>query len=127
MSAYSISYTVKPSDTLFGLALEYDVPQTWIMRINDLENAALWIGQELIIPTDGVNNVTVRPGDTLSALSMVFDVSIDEIVSENSLDSSGLRIGQTLRIPETVPDGRHRPVAAPTVAGDRSVTHACRR
>ena len=114
---YSLSYTVRPADTLFGLALRYDIPQAWIVRANGLEGEGLRIGQELEIPVDGFSSVTVRPGDTLTGLSVLFDVAVDEIMEANGLSSADLRIGQKLTIPEAVPAGRHRVGAGDTLTG----------
>ncbi|MBC8050583.1 MAG: LysM peptidoglycan-binding domain-containing M23 family metallopeptidase [Chitinophagales bacterium] len=45
--------TVAPGDTLYGLALRYDVPVRDLERANDLAGQSLRAGQSLIIPSPG--------------------------------------------------------------------------
>ncbi len=114
---HSLNYTVRNDDTLFGLALEYDVPQSWIMRANGLEDSRLRVGQQLEIPVEGPVSVTVMAGDTLSALALLFGVSVDDIMDANSLTSATLKVGQELSIPEPVPEGSYRVRTGDTLTG----------
>ncbi len=45
-----IEYTVKKGDTLSGIAAKFDVSKSDILEYNDVEESALKIGTELIIP-----------------------------------------------------------------------------
>jgi LysM repeat protein len=59
----AIVHEVEAGDTLFGLALAYDVPVDQIYELNNLgPNDLLSIGQEIVIATSG--DVTVQPTPT---------------------------------------------------------------
>lgn len=48
-------YRVKPGDTLFGIALDFGVTVDTLVRFNNIADPrAIWPGQELVIPGDGV-------------------------------------------------------------------------
>lgn len=97
--------------------MRYEVPVNWIVRANSLNSETIRPGQELTIPTDGIETLIVKPGDTLSGLALEFRVSQDELRSSNGLDSDSLRIGQTLSIPASVPTGTYRVLPGDTLLG----------
>jgi len=104
----AVEHTVAPSDTLFALALQYDIPVTWIIRANDLSDESIRVGEVLNIPTDGITSLEVRPGDTLSALSVELDIPVKQLRTVNALDTDLLVVGQKLMIPPPTPRGTHR-------------------
>ena len=104
----ALSYTVEPSDTLYGLALKYNVSLERLLRANALNDDVIKPGQILEIPTGGAMEISVRPGDTLSALSFEFSVPMEEIIAANDLNNDALTIGMRLLIPPPVPKGFYR-------------------
>lgn len=52
-------YTVRAGDTLYGVARAHDTDVTTLRRLNDLDDTALRVGQELRVPAQGVRRVSV--------------------------------------------------------------------
>lgn len=76
-------YIVKPSDTLYSIALNYGVPMSQIALDNDLEAPdRLVTGQALVIRFPEVTH-TVRPGDTLTTVAQQYGVSLRQLYQNN--------------------------------------------
>jgi LysM repeat protein len=54
-------YVIKPGDTLYDIALEYNTTVNAIMEANSLESTQLSVGQRLIIP---VGTIAPPPAPT---------------------------------------------------------------
>lgn len=108
----SFSYTIKPGDTLYNLAITYNTTVEAIMRLNPgIDPNNLQIGQMICIPRttpppppcDGFMYV-VRPGDTIFKLSMIFNLSVQSIIDANpGIDPGNLQVGQLICIPKSGP------------------------
>ncbi|HKK83546.1 MAG TPA: LysM peptidoglycan-binding domain-containing protein [Atribacterota bacterium] len=106
-----VYYTVKPGDTLWSIAQNYDVSMEGILAVNYLSNKdVLSVGQKLEIPAMGGSNqgsqkiqiveYTVVKGDSLWNIAQKFDIKMHEIISINQLDNiTQLSVGQKLDIP----------------------------
>lgn len=96
-------YIVKPGDSLYSIAKQYNTTVNDLMMLNNLESAVLSIGQRLQIPTiDEPENITtyvVKSGDTLYKIASNYGVSVSDIINQNSLKTNVLSIGQVLEIP----------------------------
>jgi len=113
-------HTVAAGDTLYSIAVEYNVSATEIVAANGLtDQNALFVGQDLLIPgyqpsastgsgeaggsgTSGGTTVihTVQPGEGLLQIARIYDVSYQDIVEANNLtDANLIRPGQELTIP----------------------------
>ncbi len=104
----NVYYTVKPGDTLCGIAQKYAVSVEGIVAVNYLTNKnVLSVGQKLQIPAIGGNNIktnvieyTVAKGDTLSSIAQKFNIRMYDIMSLNELQNvNRLSVGQKLNIP----------------------------
>lgn len=94
-------YIVKPGDTLYKISTEYDTTPNELIKINNLTNTTLSIGQKLIIPNNNINinTYTVNKGDTLYNIAKKLNISINDLKELNNITNDVLSIGQILKIP----------------------------
>ncbi|HXF63036.1 MAG TPA: LysM peptidoglycan-binding domain-containing protein [Caldilineaceae bacterium] len=108
-------YTVAPGDTLARIALQMEVDETALRRLNRLETGApLAVGQTLILPAtrrelappapaspeeDSIE-YTVAPGDSLSAIAQAHGLSLAELMEANAIENAdAIYVGQRLLLP----------------------------
>ena len=104
-----IQYTVRPGDTLLGIALLHHISMASIQLANDLgESDLLRAGQTLAIPTspqwDGELAYwivhTVQRGETVSGIAQAFDLTASDILRVNAMADPGqIWPGQPIVIP----------------------------
>jgi len=111
-----IAYTIKPGDTLIGIARLYGTTVQAIVRANNITNPNLiYPGTRLIIPVDvmdppggpppGGSIYTIQPGDTLSSIARLYQVSVESIVELNNIQNPNLVYpGKKLLLPENAVD-----------------------
>lgn len=93
------SYVVKRGDSLYKIALEYNISVDELKKANNLTSNLLNIGQILNIPTEIDENIyIVKRGDNLYSIANKYNTTIDEIKRKNGLTSNLLNVGQTLII-----------------------------
>jgi LysM repeat protein len=114
------TYTVRPGDTVSGIAARFGTTVSAIAAANHLNSRALiMIGQELVIPgggggstssggsagstsgsgsSSGGSRYTVRSGDTLSGIAAEHDLTVATIMRVNQLSSTVIHPGQQLRV-----------------------------
>ncbi len=102
----SVTYVVKPGDSLWTIAQQHNVNLTKLMRNNHLgPKDTLAVGHKLTIPGTGSSkrqvtrkvHYKVRKGDSLSRIASKFNVSVGQISNWNKLDSKRyLQPGQGL-------------------------------
>ena len=101
-SINTINYTVKKGDSLYSIANKYGTSVSNIIKLNNLTNNNLSIGQVLKIPTNNVNSTNntykVKKGDNLYSIARNFNTTVNEIKRKNNLTSNTLSIGQKLII-----------------------------
>jgi murein DD-endopeptidase MepM/ murein hydrolase activator NlpD len=111
---------VQKGDTLSSLSQRYGVPIDTIQSANNLADARLREGQELIMPgaaakvaaaspapaptaatppRPGETTYTVAPGDTPHGIAEKLGVDEQAIIARNGVRPDNLQIGQTLIIP----------------------------
>ena len=105
-----IRHTVRPGETLSGIAARYRVGVSALRRANGMHpRDILYAGHTLSVPTGGraesTNDErvarsrsvhTVRGGETLSEIAVRLRVSQSDLRAWNNLRSSHIRIGQKL-------------------------------
>ena len=107
----SVTYVVKAGDNLYNIAKQYNTSVSEIVRLNNLPNNNLSVGQQLLIPTALVsdnssssNTYVVKSGDNLYSIARRFGTSVNDIIRLNNLPGTSLSIGQTLVIPNNSSD-----------------------
>lgn len=111
-------HTVRPGETLYGIAAQYGVSAEAIAVANGLVNPNfIYIGQQLTIPGSYVpapppaggpsgGTHVVRPGDTLYGIAWQYGTTISALMQANGLSNPNyIYIGQTLVIPGAQPPG----------------------
>jgi murein DD-endopeptidase MepM/ murein hydrolase activator NlpD len=105
-------WTVKPGETLGGIANRAQVPRLLIIEANGLKPPYnLRAGQKLVIPRR--RNHTVKDGETGLGVALDYGVTWSAIAAANGLDPKApLKAGQRLVIP-TLTKAPPPPAAAP--------------
>ena len=99
-------YVVERGDSLWSIARRYNITVEDLINANNLDNLTIYVGQELIIPSDSDDTTTptitytVSKGDTLWNIAKRYNVSVDDIMKANNLTSTLLSLGQQLIIPQ---------------------------
>ncbi|MEM7734526.1 MAG: LysM peptidoglycan-binding domain-containing protein [Deinococcota bacterium] len=97
------SYTVRTGDTLYDIAVAFDMTTDELIARNDLDGTIIQVGQSLTLrnstPLEPLQ-VTVSSGDSLWAIASTHDVTVRALRDANNLAGSAvLRPGDTLSIP----------------------------
>lgn len=96
-----ITYTVKPKDTIYDIAIEYGIDVDTILWANNLtQRSIIKPGQKLLIPpVSGVIHI-VKKGDSISRIAKIYKAKIQDIKKFNNIDENTiLRIGQKIIVP----------------------------
>ena len=98
-SVNTINYSVKKGDSLYKIANMYNTTISEIIKLNNLKNTNLSIGQLLKIPSNSSNQTyIVKKGDSLYSIAKKFNTTVDSIKKKNNLVSNTLSINQKLII-----------------------------
>ncbi|MCY4081168.1 MAG: LysM peptidoglycan-binding domain-containing protein [Caldilineaceae bacterium] len=112
----TVTYEVKPGDTLSTISEKFGTEIQRIREMNLLTTDSLQVGQVLRMPyvpglttPEGIPTPTPEPfkytvqeGDTLLSIALRYDVSLNRILSLNNLrDEHSISIGQELLIPSS--------------------------
>ncbi len=128
-----IQYTVRPGDTLLGIALLHRISMASIQLANDLgESDLLRAGQTLAIPVspqwDGELAYwivhTVQRGETVSGIAQAFDLTASDILRVNAMADPGqIWPGQPIVVPlDSLQVAAAPPTSTPKPAPTRKPT-----
>jgi LysM repeat protein len=93
-------YTVRPGDSLFGIAAKFGVPIDGIISASDLKNARfIQAGTVLRVPSMKGIVYRVKKGDNLSSIALKYDARVNDIADVNDLSGQTIRPGQELFVP----------------------------
>jgi len=108
------TYIVRWGDTLFSISLKFGTTVDAIKEANGLTSDFIIVGQELIIPVDGVMPPPeaglppaggptihiVQPGENLFRISLRYGTTVDAIAKANNIVNPWfIYVGQELKIP----------------------------
>ena len=140
LQAGAASITVKPGDTISGLADRYGVSVGRLMRANGIRNSNhIEAGQTLRLPSGargvvsaGQGRHTVKGGDTLGGIAAQYRVKERDLIAINSLRSADhVELGQTLKLPTSAVLPNPKPVAkakpTPIKANPNATSHTVAR
>lgn len=95
-------YTVKPGDTLSGIAQRYGTTVAKLQSLNGIANPnKIYAGQKLKIAgsAPAAQYYTVKTGDNLTKIAKRFGTSVSHLVALNKIKNPNLiRVGQKLRV-----------------------------
>ena len=128
------SHTVKPGESLTGIAYQYGVTVSDLATANGISgNAWVYVGQVLTIPGSGsvaaappassgvaTSVYIVRPGDTLFGVALRYGTTVTALKVANGLSSDMIYSGQRLYVHGTV--GTNIP--SPVVTGGATIPAA---
>lgn len=97
-----VQYTVRPGNTLFGIAQFFQTSVNDILRYNNIQTpSSIMPGMVLTIPAGSAPNeyYVARPGDTLWSISQKYNTTIEEITGLNNLRNPNIIYpGQILKV-----------------------------
>ena len=97
------TYTVRPGNTLYGIAQFFGTTVGELARANGLEPPyTIYPGQELLLPPGGVTApryYIVRPGDTVASIADRYGLELESLLGLNRLENPNIIYpGQILRL-----------------------------
>ena len=97
-----VQYTVRPGNTLYGIAQFFDTTVQDIILYNNIQNVSqIYPGQILTIPagTSQADYYVVRPNETLWSIARKYNTTPANLTAINSLSNPNVIYpGQILRI-----------------------------
>jgi len=114
-----MSHKVVAGDTLKSVARDYDVSVEMIERLNKLTSSRLKIGDELIIPQNGLEELAeynlnkvityiLKPTDSLDKVAKRFNTTVEILKRVNNIGSKEIRGGEVLRIPISIVKSQYK-------------------
>lgn len=99
----SITYTVRPGNTLFAIAQFFGTTVNEIAQANGLVYPyTIYPGQELVLPVEEIQSpryYVVRPGDTVLGIADRYGLELENLLSLNKLENPNIIYpGQILRL-----------------------------
>lgn len=98
------TYTVESGDTLYDIAVAFNVSVDSLIAINNIDGSVIKPGQVLHLRTPDNNPpaplvVTVNPGDSLWGIASSYDTTVEAVMQANNLSTDVINPGAQLIIP----------------------------
>ena len=99
----TVTYTVRPGNTLFAIAQFFGTTVKEIAEANGLIYPyTIFPGQELVLPISEIRSpryYVVRPGDTILSIADRYGLELEDILGLNKLENPNIIYpGQILRL-----------------------------
>jgi stage II sporulation protein D len=92
------TYTAQAGDSLWSIANQYNTTVDELMRVNNLSNNQIEVGQRIIVQTPPPESLyTVKPGDSLWTIALQFNTTVENLRSMNDLHDDQIFVGQILK------------------------------
>ena len=94
-------HVVKPGESIYTIAKQYDVSPQKIISDNELENPDKLVPGEALVILEGTRKYTVKPGDSIYKIAKRYDISVADILEANPdiANPASLTVGQVINIP----------------------------
>ncbi len=77
-------YTIKKGDTLYQIALQYNINPELLANMNGLNMSDyIYPGQEILIPKNGYSYYITMEGDTLDTVADKFRTDVAKVLNDN--------------------------------------------
>ncbi len=97
-------YIVKSGDTLSSIARRYNTTVNELIKLNNLVNTNLSIGQRIKLPREESQNeydiYTILEGDSLYSIANKFNIAVNDLIDFNGLPTTVLTVGEVIKIPK---------------------------
>lgn len=98
-----VYYTVRPGNTLFGIAQFFQTTVNDILRYNNIADAnRIYVGETLAIPAGTLQSPRthiVRPGESLWYIAKMYNMTVEDLMNKNNLGNPNvLYPGQILNV-----------------------------
>ena len=99
----TITYTVRPGNTLYAIAQFFSSSVRDIAKANGIKPPyTIYPGQELVIPTGTISSpryYVVRPGDTLVTIADRYGLELEDLLNLNRFENPNIIYpGQIIRL-----------------------------
>lgn len=92
--AESREHSVQSGETLFSIALDYDISLEQLQLYNRMEDDRIYPGMLLKLPPR--DRYVVQPGDNLSSIAVRLGLDMSDLMSWNHLENDRILVGQEL-------------------------------
>ena len=82
--SYFVYYKVKPGESIYSIAKEFDVDFDTIMLINGLnKDDYIYPNQEIMIPTKDYRVYVTKRGDSINSVLSNLNIAIEDLMNDN--------------------------------------------
>ncbi|HBQ85169.1 MAG TPA: hypothetical protein DER33_08750 [Syntrophomonas sp.] len=101
-SATGQVYRIRQGDTLWDISRANKVDLHTLMALNHIsERTVLKIGQELVLPSNGICLHYIKAGESMWKIAAGYDISVQELLKLNpGQNPQNLKIGTALKLPD---------------------------